>query len=177
MEIQVLDLKAGLMLILSWFLYTFFPILGFISTLIYVSGQSGTARNAIERKAEEARRSEQQVVETERESIENLDSRLHRVLEARSALQTAMGSDISTLSLVYPLHQELDKSAEQLVGEMHKHYRSCDKAEAVVKAIEIEQRVTQEMANPEFFKHAEKRLKEEKKKMEETPEEESGSCC
>lgn len=58
METQVLDLKAGLILILSWFLSSFSPILGFISTLIYVSGQSGTTRVAIERKAEEARQSE-----------------------------------------------------------------------------------------------------------------------
>jgi valyl-tRNA synthetase len=171
METQVLDLKAGLILILSWFLSSFFPILGLISTLIYVSGQSGTTRVAIERKAEEARESEQQVVETERESIENLDSRLHRVLEARSTLQTAMGSDTSTLS--QELDKELDKTAQQIVGEMHKHYRSCDKAEAIVKAIEIEQRVTKEMTNPEFFKHAEKRMKEEKKKNREDPKRET----
>jgi 23S rRNA A1618 N6-methylase RlmF len=69
-----------------------------------------------------------------------------------------MGSDIS------PLSKELDKTAEQIAGEMRRHYRSCDKAEAVVKAIEIEQRVTKEMTNPEFFKHAEKRIKEKKKK-------------
>lgn len=75
---------------------------------------------------------------------------MHRVLEARSALQTALGSDISS-----PLSKELEKTTEQIVGEMHKHYRSCDKAEAEVKAFEIEQRVTKEMTNPEFFKHAE----------------------
>ncbi|CZR66049.1 uncharacterized protein PAC_15950 [Phialocephala subalpina] len=191
---QVDHLNSGVMVLVGWLFSILTPILFAVPILIPLSYMLAflPRKATVIDKANEVQKSQQDIVQLERLTLERLDDQRSLALEAINMLQIASNSESSqdedstdayNFVLIHRLQQTLDQQTERIAREMHKRQRVYVKAEAYLKQLEEGQREAEGIDEREFYPWVAAKVREDREKQlarqlgNPVEEVEDDSCC